>query len=159
MTRQKPALLLDVDGVLNAFDKDLDHRAIPIGKKTSIIYPTEHTLPFMHWAWSQFDVYWCTAWGEGANEIAEWAGLPERPCAADVRSSDPDWKLIGAKDLRARFKGKIVWIEDGIGALAEAWVSGQKDIIYVHTNMRLGVTKDQALALCKTLDLSMEAWK
>lgn len=158
MTRQKPALFLDVDGVLNAFPKGYQKRAVELDH-ASVLHPTKHTLPFMHWAWTQFEVFWCTAWGETANRIAQWAGLCERPCVADVRSSHPEWKLQGVKAFLKGKKQTAVWIEDGISPVAEAWVSKRKGFFYVHTDPLVGVTKAHSLFLADILGLSMEAWK
>lgn len=158
MTRQKPALFLDVDGVLNAFPKGFQERAVELDP-TGILYPTKHTLPFMRWAWAEFEVYWCTAWGETANRIAKWAALNNRHCVVDVRNSHLEWKLQGVKAFLEGQQRTCVWIEDGIGPVAEAWVAKRKNFFYVHTDPLVGVTKNHAACLADWMGLSMEAWR
>lgn len=163
MTRQPPILFLDVDGVLNVFpedDAELQKRRIelPGDRYPHLLHPTEHTLPFMNWAWNVFDVRWCTAWGPSANIIAKWAELPDRPCAADVRSASEEWKLDGVRELLTQAPRTAVWIEDGISELAEAWVSKQEKFFYIFTDHRVGVTQAHAKFLADILDLPMEAW-
>jgi hypothetical protein len=113
----------------------------------------------MRWAWTVFDVYWCTAWGEQANRIADWAKLPQRPCVADVRSSNAEWKLDGVKAFMKGKRGAALWVEDGIGPVADAWVGKKQNFFYIHTNFRVGVTRNHAACLADALKLPMEAWK
>lgn len=161
MTRRKPLLFLDVDGVLNVFGADFERQMIelPGERFPHYLYPTSNTKSFLRWAWSVFDVYWCTAWGPDANVIATWARLPKKPCAANVRSSSMEWKLDGVKEIRNDSNRKAVWIEDGIGKVAEEWVSVQENFFYVHTDYRVGVTKTHACFLADILHLPMEAWR
>jgi hypothetical protein len=161
MVKRKPDLFLDVDGVINVFAEGYQNRAVEVDgdKFPHLLYPSEHTLPFMRWAWTVFDVYWCTAWGEQANRIADWAKLPQRPCVADVRSSNAEWKLDGVKAFMKGKRGAALWVEDGIGPVADAWVGRKKNFFYIHTNFRVGVTRNHAACLADALKLPMEAWK
>lgn len=161
MASEKPTLFLDVDGVLNVFARGYHKRAVEVNGERfpHLLYPSKHTLPFMSWAWNCFDVYWCTAWGENANCIAKWAALPQRPCVADVRSSSGEWKLDSVKAFVEGKKTPSVWIEDGIGPIAEAWAAKAVNFLYVHTEFRIGVTRKHAACLADILGLSMEAWK
>jgi hypothetical protein len=159
VTRQ-PILFLDVDGVLNVLGEDYEKSQVelPGDRFTHLIHPSIHTLPFMRWAWDVFDVRWCTAWGPDANVIAKWAGLPEKPCAADVRSASLEWKLDAVRQTLGRRKHIAVWIEDGIGPVAERWAARKKDFFYVHTDHKIGVTKAHAGFLADILNLPMRAW-
>lgn len=160
VTRQKPILFLDVDGVLNVLSENATTCIeLPDSPFPHHLYPTQHTLPFMRWAWDVFDVRWCTAWGEHANVIAKWAELPERPCAASPRSRSMEWKLDGVKATLGRGSPRAVWIEDGIGAIAEAWVSKRRNFFYVFTDHRVGVTKTHVNFLADILNLPMEGWR
>jgi hypothetical protein len=160
VTRQPPILFLDVDGVLNVLGENYEKCQVelPGARFPHLLHPTEHTLPFLNWAWDVFDVYWCTAWGPDANVIAKWAALPERPCAADIRSASLEWKLDAVKKFLGRKKHTAVWIEDGIGPVAERWVARKHGFFYVHTDFKVGVTKAHAGFLADILNLSMEAW-
>lgn len=160
MVERKPVLFLDVDGVLNVFARGYQKRVIELpGKKfPHRIYPSKHTIPFMRWAWSTFEVFWCTAWGEDANVIADWAKLEHRPSAVDRKSVKMDWKLAGVQAVLRRAKRPAAWIEDGIGEEAEAWVAKQKNFHYIFTHFKVGVTKTHAKYLADALGLSMEAW-
>jgi len=153
----KPILFLDVDGVLNAFPRGYEKRRVQLDYG-HVLHFTKYTKPFMRWAWSEFEVCWCTAWGERANLIADWASLPRKKCIVDIRVPGEDWKLKGVRQYLKGKRGPAVWIEDGIGEEAEAWAR-KRGIIYVETGPRLGVTKGHALLLADTLGLSLEGWR
>ncbi len=163
MSKPRPILFLDVDGVLNILTPDFSDREVRFKHRMFEdgipFFPTKHTLPFMRWAWANFQVIWCTAWGADANLIASWAELPEMP-SIDDRARE-EWKLAGVKEiLSSRGAGQhAVWIEDGIGDAAEEWVATQKDVIYVETFPVIGVSKEHALMVADCLDLGMEDWK
>jgi len=159
--KKRPYLFLDVDGVLNVFRKGYHKRSVEVqaDRFPHLLYPSKHTLPFMRWAWATFEVFWCTAWGEDANAIADWAGLPHRPCGASTRSSSPEWKLDGVKATLQGHRGCAVWIEDGIGPEAGAWVAAQRNFFYVYTKHKIGVTRKHAACLADWLGLSMETWR
>jgi hypothetical protein len=135
----KPVLLLDVDGVLNAFPPGYEERMVRLSGVG--FHPTQTTLPFMRWAWEKFTVFWLTAWFGSANEIADWAKLPRRPFLGDPKDFG-DYKLKAVSEKFHEFPGKVVWIEDGIGEAAEAWVKERKNILYVETDPFVGVTED-----------------
>lgn len=165
----KPILLLDVDGVLNIIGPGCKKREVRLVKEPAL-YPMPFVLPFMKWAWRSFDVVWCTAWREGANEIADWAGLPRRPAVVETagyfrnlkrRFKDPaqwqekqrDWKVSGAKKIVGRKRRRVLWIEDGISLEAHEWVRTRPDTHYVATDSFEGVTPSHARILAKLADL------
>lgn len=158
---EKTPLFLDVDGVLNVFAEGYQNRSVEVDGDNfpHLLYPSEHTLPFMRWAWATFDVYWCTAWDKQANRIADWAKLPQRPCVSDVKSKSAEWKLDAVKAFMDGRRSRAVWIEDGIGPVADAWVARKKNFFYIHTAFRVGVTRDHAACLADWLGLSMDAWR
>jgi len=144
MTMRRPVLLLDVDGVLNVLSRnraDLKKREVRLSWRPGrfiSFYPTKLTLPFMKMAWRLFDVRWLTAWGKGANMIAEWARLPAKPAIRD--SGLPDWKATGARKALASRKGPVAWIEDGLSDEAHALVR-ERGWIYFETDPFVGVTQ------------------
>lgn len=52
----KTVLLLDVDGVLNAFSPGYESRKVRLGSGVAI-HPTKVTKPFLRWAWEYFEVF------------------------------------------------------------------------------------------------------
>jgi len=153
----KPILFLDVDGVLNVFSRDMKQREVLLqepGGHSHHLYPTKFTKPFMRWAWSTFDVQWCTAWRLDGNLIAKWAGLPDRPDATICLSGKMmDWKLEGVQNFLAGRTPVCVWIEDGIGQEAESWTEKQPNFLYIHTNPKHGVRRKHVLFLMDILKL------
>lgn len=139
----KPIMLLDVDGVLNVLD-DSRH-TVRIGKDQIPggypFWPKAFTKPFMHWAWTNFKVYWLTCWGGRANIIADWARLPTVPCITDHGSKKyKDWKLGAAIRVIGRYRTrKIVWVEDEFHDQTEMWATYKPNVLLVKTKHQIGV--------------------
>lgn len=149
-------MLLDVDGVLNVVPKGSLGNSVRF--EGGRLFPTEHTNRFLRWAWREFDVFWLTAWFRNANEIARWAGLPERPVLGSP-SHYGDFKLTAVKKKFARHGGKVVWVEDGIGGEAEKWVAKRSNFLYVHTEPAVGVTAQHSTVMAKFCGLKNPDWR
>lgn len=137
----KPILLLDVDGVLNVIGPDCKKREVRLQLKEDLpisFYPTALAKPLMELAWKRFDVFWMTAWGAGANSIARWAGLEERPVIWGRTGND--WKATAAEKALGSWEGPVAWIEDGISPEAKELVAA-KGWTYFHTNGFIGATE------------------
>jgi hypothetical protein len=147
MIPEKTVLLLDVDGVLNAFSTGYESRKVWVGSGGAI-HPTKVTKPFLKWAWEQFEVFWLTAWFGRANEIADWARLPHRPHLGDP-STPGDYKLFAVQERLGTHTGKVVWLEDGIGKDAQDWVGIRKNFLYIETDPFKGVTRQQIAKMAK----------
>lgn len=150
-------MLLDVDGVLNVIPKGSLEGGI-LFKKGGYFFPTVHTNRFLRWAWKEFEVLWLTAWFSNANEIAGWAGLPDRTVLC--RPSDTgDYKLKAVKRKFAGYAGKVVWVEDGIGAEAEKWVAKRSSFLYVRTEPAVGVTAQHSSVMAEFCGLKSPDWR
>lgn len=141
---EKPLLLLDVDGVLNVCHiATWDRRKVTHEGKN--LHPEAYTLDFMKLAWSNADVWWCSAWMQHSNIWARWAGLMERPCIVDiVRPSRSkyreDWKLHCARRLFGRDSWRrIIWIEDGFSEETRQWARKHRNWKLIDIDPELGV--------------------
>lgn len=141
LTMSKPMLLLDVDGVLNVVNRDCKRRQVRFEWRPGdfiSFYPTKFTKPLLELAWSRFNVRWCTAWGKGANMIARWAGLEERPAIVD--RGGIDWKAFAVERALKSRKGPVAWIEDGLSVQAHALVN-MRGWSYFHCDPYIGATE------------------
>lgn len=145
---KKPVLLLDVDGVLNVIDKTCENREVRFERAPGIFlpfYPTKNAKTLLELAWSSFDVYWLTAWRNGAHLISRWAGLEDRPVL--YANEGDDWKVTAIKNVMSELESrKVAWIEDGISAEAKVLVA-EKGWTYFHTDPFVGVTEEDLKAL------------
>lgn len=152
MQTEKPILLLDVDGVLNVIDKTCAKRRVPLeygpGQIMSF-YPIKTTRRLMKLAWRRFDVRWLTAWRKGANLIARWAGLEERPVL--IAYSSDDWKAEAVRQTLMSWEGRLAWIEDGISPEAKAIVAS-KGWTYFHCDPFVGATEEDLKRLAEFAD-------
>jgi hypothetical protein len=154
MGEKKPVLLLDVDGVLNVIDRTCKEREVRFEWAPGMgisFYPISTTRRLMELAWSRFDVYWLTAWRKGANMIANWAGLPDRPVL--VAYEGDDWKATAVKAVMHTWGGHVAWIEDGISPEAKAIVA-EKGWKYFHCDSFVGATEEHLKALEEFANLS-----
>jgi len=146
---KKPILLLDVDGVLNVVGRGCEPREVRLewgpGQFHSF-YPTMNSKLLLKLAWSRFDVRWLTAWRKGANMIARWAGLEERPVIMDSPLVSVDWKATAAERALKSWKGRVAWIEDGISDEAKTLVA-RKGWTYFHCDPFVGVTEEHLKGL------------
>lgn len=167
---QKPVLLLDVDGVINVFDKD----NIPL-EFHHLMYSWNNQVPI--WCsmakgttnklielMGLFDIYWATAWNENANKITKAIGLPEFPlCPIDCIAYDVNqnlklvekglldhWKMESIERfVQAELADRaIAFIDDEIAS--DKWAQARNKLtptIFVKTNGKYGITEAEMVAL------------
>jgi HAD domain in Swiss Army Knife RNA repair proteins len=131
----KPRLLLDVDGVLNAWPFVAQDRENPWND-----YQNARVMGFPIW-WSptmvkrllavstRVEVLWLTTWERDAQiKLAPALGLPRWELAGDrdLWPEGPDgwWKLDVARDLYERDPTPFIWIDDdyAFDDLAVRWI-------------------------------------
>ena len=130
LDRQKPLLLVDVDGVISLFG--FPPHAVPAGRFHSVD-GTFHLLSadagrhLLELA-EVFDPVWCTGWEERANEhLPHLLGLPGPfPFLSFERSpgrSNAHWKL----DAIDAYAGErpLAWIDDALNDACHAWAEGR----------------------------------
>lgn len=149
----RPALLLDIDGVLNPYGT----AECPDGFTEYDLFPGEEPVRLCpaHGAWIDelrlvFDVAWATAWNEDANRLlAPLLGIAALPVAA---MPAPPFRPRDKVPAVARFAGErpVVWIDDLHPPEAWDWSAerGQPTLL-IPVVPAVGLTRaavDQALA-------------
>jgi ADP-ribosylglycohydrolase len=158
--RERPLLLVDVDGVLNPY-------APPDGESADG-YEERHVgaqrvlLSRRHGHWLRdlarhFELVWATTWAEEANQIIGPAiGLaPDLPVIAFSERTPDDWtwKLPAVE----RFVGNraVAWLDDDPGPGAEEWAESRTSAtLLVRPDGRVGWSEDdygQLLAFANSL--------
>ena len=124
----KPIWLLDVDGVINAFDESgpvmgdwgdwtgFTARGFPIRYSPKMIA----RILALHEA-DRVEVRWLTTWGRHANTDLPELGLPEFAVAAEMpfRERDGWWKLPVAQELFDQGHA-IIWTDDDMAFVSDA---------------------------------------
>lgn len=122
----RPALLLDIDGVLNVFQ-------CPAAKEVAV---APHLPPFKLWpeapGWlrqldAAFCLVWCSSWGRLAEPLEPLLGIGRRPLLEPTADEAPlaDWKWRAARRVFAGWPGPLAWVEDGFRAQARAWAAAR----------------------------------
>ncbi len=131
MSSSKPAIILDIDGVINAITKKPDRTIWPEWSQEIIL--GENLIAYPMWVasavvnfWNRLDgldvadIYWHTTWQGYANErVAPSLGLPVFPVldAPEYLISETyttQWWKVPAV-LRLKDEGRrILWIDDDI---------------------------------------------
>jgi len=143
----RPALLLDVDGVLCPFgaSKTPDgYSRYAIRENWAYLSPANaHRLTRLR---QHFDLRWCTAWGDQANEhLLDFHNLQPLPLIRfEGRRHDPKaphWKMPWIKAW-ARQK-PFAWIDDEINDEVVAWA--EKRTADGHPTLALCIPYDEGL--------------
>jgi hypothetical protein len=123
-----PIWLLDVDGVINAFDetrpvlgdwddwKTFTARGFPIRYSPAMV----SRILALHQA-GTVEVRWLTTWGQMANTALTEFGLPQFAVAAEqpIREVEGWWKYPTARDLFEQGHA-IIWTDDDIPYCTDA---------------------------------------
>lgn len=160
-SRQKPWLLLDVDGVV-----------IPFGRidALSLTYPmlgtdseyVRHDPNLPEWLTrlrERFEIVWATAWEDQANAVlVEILGLPPLPVIRFDDDVEPglDYKLPAIQ----RFVGDrpCAWVDDAIGFDAHAWAAERRaPTLFLDIRADRGLTETDFQALLTFAEQSTES--
>lgn len=162
---QKPILLLDIDGVINCFD-----RTIPLEFYHQMLTWNNQ----LHWCSlpigmmkkiqeldNVFEIHWCTAWEKNANNLARIVGISEKPFIPVCADNHPNiskeliivndcWKLPYIQDyVEQNLKNKpIMFIDDEIES--DTWAQERNvtiPTVFRKINNRTGITEDDMIAL------------
>jgi hypothetical protein len=145
--RQKPLLLVDVDGVISLYGFAPDER--PPGRFV-LVDGIGHFLsaaagPHLLDLAQAFELVWCSGWEERANEYLPYAlGLPgPLPYLAfdhKPAGGRPHWKLP-AIDAYAGPDRPVAWIDDAHDAESRAWAAERAGpTLLVDTDAATGIT-------------------
>lgn len=152
--RRKPALLVDIDGVLSLFGFKPDDRPEGVWAQVDgsphFLSSTvaTHLLDLM----SDFEPVWCTGWEERANEhLPHLLGLGPWPYLSFDRGNPRagaslagHWKL-GAIDAYCGPDRPVAWIDDVLDEPCERWAAGRPGpTLLVPTQPAVGLTAQQA---------------
>jgi hypothetical protein len=151
--REKPLLLIDIDGVISLFGFDL--KRPPAGSFHSIdgiphylsTKAGEHLLALG----DAFDLVWCSGWEEKANEhlphlLGVPAGLPYLRFERSPGRTNAHWKLA-AIDSYAPDR-PLAWIDDAFNEACHAWAEERlAPTLLVQTAPKRGLTHREAETL------------
>jgi len=151
--RDKPVLLVDIDGVVSLFGFASDER--PAGTLHSVegiphllsATAARHLHALAEW----FDPVWCSGWEERAGEhLPALIGAPAWPHlsfdrgAGGGRITNAHWKLA-AIDAHAGAR-PAAWVDDALDERCEAWAAAREaagsPTLLLRTNPAVGLTDD-----------------
>lgn len=149
--REKPLLLVDVDGVISLFG--FPAHARPAGR-FEMVDGIAHFLSasageHLRRLAGAFEPAWCTGWEEKANEYlphalgleGPWPFLSFERAAGPGRATQGHWKL-DAIDAYAGPARPLAWIDDAHGAACEAWAAARPaPTLLVTTAPAVGMTE------------------
>jgi len=149
----RPALLVDVDGVLSIFGFET---ADPPHGFPVLVDGTPHWLNrdaagHLNRLARRYECVWCTGWEERAEEhLPRLLGLPGgwRHLAFDRRYDGAGhWKL-GAIDTTLGMHRPLAWIDDAHDDACRAWAARRPGpTLLVTTHPSVGLTADHAAQL------------
>jgi hypothetical protein len=127
--RQKPLLLVDVDGVISLWGFDPNRR--PPGAFASVDgivhFLSAEAAAHLHDLAADFDLVWCTGWEERANEHLPLAlGLGPLPYLSFDRhrgagdTTPGHWKLAAVEEHVG--DRPAAWVDDALDDACRAWV-------------------------------------
>lgn len=157
--RERPLLLVDVDGVISLFGFPLHAR--PAGR-FEMVDGIAHFLSasageHLRRLADVFEPIWCTGWEEKANEYLPralgldepWPYLSFERAAGPGVSTQGHWKLE-AIDAYCETR-PLAWIDDAHGDACEAWAAARQAAgaatLLVTTEPAVGLTDQQVAAL------------
>jgi hypothetical protein len=157
--REKPILLVDVDGVISLWGFDTNTR--PAGAFHNVdgvmhflsSDAGNHLLDLA----DRFDLVWCSGWEEKADEhlphaLALPSGLPFLSFEGDPGRGHGHWKLA-AIDAYAGPRRPLAWIDDAHDAACHAWAAAREaPTLLVATTPAVGLSATHAEQLTAWAD-------
>jgi hypothetical protein len=143
--RDKPLLLVDIDGVVSLFGFPSSE---PPPGSWHVVDGIPHFLSataaeHLHDLARSFDLIWCSGWEERAGEhLPALLGAPDLPHLSFERNpgrARAHWKLA-AIDAHAGER-PLAWIDDALDEDCERWAAGRAaPTLLVHTDPAVGLT-------------------
>ena len=146
-TRDKPVLLVDIDGVISLFGFDLDvrppgdwHVVEGIAHFLSSSAST-HLQRLARW----FDPVWCSGWEERADEhLPALLGVPRLPHLSFDRNpgrANGHWKLTAIEKHAG--DRPLAWVDDALDERCDEWAAGRPaPTLLMRTDPAVGLTDD-----------------
>jgi hypothetical protein len=145
--RDKPVLLVDIDGVLSLFGFASNER--PAGTWHSVEgiphFLSSTAAQHLHELAEWFDLVWCSGWEEKAGEhLPALIGVPDLPHLSFDRNpgkAHAHWKLA-AIEAHAGDR-PLAWVDDALDAACHAWAAERgAPTLLLTTNPAVGLTDD-----------------
>jgi hypothetical protein len=142
--RDKPLLLIDIDGVISLFGFPLD--ACPEGSWHSVEgiahFLSATTAAHLQRLGDWFDCVWCSGWEEKASEhLPALLGVPVLPHLSfdENPSTQAHWKLSA---IEAHVGDRpVAWIDDALDKSCERWATARMaPTLLIHTDPAVGLT-------------------
>lgn len=122
-------LLLDVDGVINAFQCSHARptRPAPQLPEMRLLPGIDQSLTHL---FAHYYVVWCSHWGPAINRFTGTAwGLEPRPFLWPLpgEAGSQDWKLKAVHRALHQWPGPIAWVEDGFRPDVMQWEEARNE--------------------------------
>jgi len=153
-TRDRPVLLVDIDGVLSLWG--FDRTAPPAGTWCAvdgdIHFLSCAAAAHLHTLAGRFEPAWCSGWEEKANEYLPHAlGVGPYPLVSfDANPGEPGahWKLRGI-DTHASTR-PLAWVDDAHDERCHAWAASRPaPTLLVATDPATGLTARETARLLR----------
>ncbi len=135
MSNQRPVILLDVDGVLNALShhpRGWDDWRQVNARHISIRYSPQMLARLQA---LDADIVWHTTWRDAANEelapVIGWDPLPVVPCDGWLWMEPGWWKAPSARAFIEADPRPFVWIDDDLGSADPGEITWVQDYDYL----------------------------
>lgn len=153
-SRDKPVLLVDIDGVVSLFGFGSDER--PDGTWHNVEgmahFLSATAAAHLHRLAEWFDLVWCSGWEERAGEhLPALLGVPDLPHLSFDRNpgrAHAHWKLA-AIEAHAGDR-PLAWVDDALDEACETWAA-QRGVsvptLLVRTDPAVGLTDEHVEVL------------
>jgi hypothetical protein len=149
-SRNKPLLLVDIDGVISLWGFSSDER--PEGQWHNVEgighFLSSTAAGHLHDLAELFDPVWCSGWEEKADEhLPALLGCPRLPHLSFDRTTSPGTSLAGHWKLAAidahAGERPLAWIDDALDEACARWAAARPaPTLLVHTTPAAGLTSE-----------------